>query len=72
MFLKLWANIVGKLSPNITIYRLVGTELKKLLVDFNAGKTQLVLYDQSNINDSLDVKMDGSVLEEKHLLRYWG
>ena len=72
MFLELWSNIVGKLWPNIAIYRLVGTELKKLLVGFNAGKTQLVLYDQSNINDSLAVKIDGSVLEEKHLLRYWG
>ena len=27
MFLSLWSNIVGKLSSNITIYRLVGTEL---------------------------------------------
>ena len=27
MFLKLSSNIVGKLSPNIAIYRLVGTEL---------------------------------------------
>ena len=43
----------------------MGTELKKLLVDFNVGKTKLVLYDQSNINGSIDVKMDGSVLEEK-------
>ena len=38
---------------------------KKWLVDFSAGKTQLVLFDQSNTNDSIDVKMDGSVLEEK-------
>ena len=35
------------------------------LVDFNAGKTQLILFDQSNNNGSIDVKMDGSVLEEK-------
>ena len=39
--------------------------VKKWLVDFNDGKTQLVLLDQSNINGSIDVKMDGSVLEEK-------
>ena len=45
---------------------------KKLLVDFNAGKTQLVLYDQSNINDSIDVKMDGSVLEEKPTFKILG
>ena len=38
---------------------------KKKLVDFNAGKAQLVLFDRSNNNSSLDVKMDRSVLEEK-------
>ena len=38
---------------------------KKWVVDFNAGKTQLVLFDRSNNNGSIDVKMDGSVLEEK-------
>ena len=36
-----------------------------MLVDFNAGKTQLVLFDHSNINGFIDMKMDGSVLEEK-------
>ena len=39
--------------------------LKKWLVDFIAGKTQLVLFDQSNNNGSIDVKMGGSILEEK-------
>ena len=34
---------------------------KKWLVDFNARKTQLVSFDQSNSNGSIDVKMDGSV-----------
>ena len=38
---------------------------KKWLVDFNAGKTQLVLFDRSNNNGSIDVKMGGSILEEK-------
>ena len=38
---------------------------KKCLVDFSAGKTQPVLFDQFNNNISIDVKMDGSVLEEK-------
>ena len=38
---------------------------KKWLVDFNAVKAQLVSFDQSNKNGSIDVKMDGSVLEEK-------
>ena len=45
---------------------------RKRLVDFNAGKTQLVLFDQSKNTGAIDVKMDGSVLEEKHLLRCWG
>ena len=38
---------------------------KKWLTDFNAGKTQLVLFDWSNNTGSIDVKMDGYVLEEK-------
>ena len=38
---------------------------KKWLVDFIAGTTQLVSFDQSNDNGSIDVKMDGSLLEEK-------
>ena len=42
------------------------------LVDLKAGKTQLVLFDWSNKTGSIDVKIDGSVLEEKSSLRYWG
>ena len=34
-------------------------------VDFNAGKTQLVSFDQSNNTSSIDVKMDGSALVGK-------
>ena len=34
---------------------------RKWLVDFNAGKTQLVLFDQSNKSGAIYVKMDGSV-----------
>ena len=36
----------------------------KWLVDFNAGKTQLVSFDRSKNTGAIDVKMDGSVLEE--------
>ena len=36
---------------------------KKWLVDFKAGKTQLVLFDRSN-TVTIDVKMDGSVVEK--------
>ena len=45
---------------------------KKCLVDFNAGKTQLVSFDRSNNNGSIDVKMNGSVLEEKSSFRMLG
>ena len=45
---------------------------KMWLVDFNARKTKLVLNYQTNNTGALDAKMDGSVLEENHLLRCWG
>ena len=38
---------------------------KKCLADFNAGATQLVPFDWANNAGAVDVKMDGSVLEEK-------
>ena len=38
---------------------------KKWLVDFNAGKTELVLFGWSSNNGSIDVKMDGSVIGKK-------
>ena len=44
----------------------------KWLVDFNAGKTQLVSFDRSNNNGSIDVKIDGSVLEEKSSFKMLG
>ena len=36
---------------------------RKWLVDFNAGKTQLVLFDQSNNTGAIDMKMDEPVLK---------
>ena len=45
---------------------------KKWLVDFNAGKTRLVSFDQFNNNSSIDVKMDGSVLEETSSFKMLG
>ena len=45
---------------------------KKWLVDFNAGKIQLVSFDRSNNNSSIDVKMDGSVLQEKSSFKMLG
>ena len=45
---------------------------KKWPVDFNAGKTQLVSFDRSNNTGSIDVKMDGSVLEAKSSFKMLG
>ena len=44
----------------------------KWLVDFNAGKTELVLFDQSNNTGAIDVKINGSVLEEKSSFKILG
>ena len=45
---------------------------KKWLADFNAWKIRLVSFDQSKNNGPIDVKMDGSVLEEKSSFRMLG
>ena len=45
---------------------------RKWLVDFNTGKTLLVLFDQSNNTGAVDVKMDGSVLEKKSSFKVLG
>ena len=42
---------------------------RKSLVGFNAGKSQLVLFDQCNDTGAIDVKMDGPVLQEKSSLK---
>ena len=44
----------------------------RLYVDFNAEETKLVLFDQSNNTGSIDVKMNGSVLEEKPSFKMMG
>ena len=45
---------------------------KKWFVDFNTGKTQLVSFERSNNNGSIDVKMCGSFLEEKSSFKMLG
>ena len=45
---------------------------RKWLVDFNAGKIQLVLFDRSKNTGAIDVKMDGSILEEKTSFKMLG
>ena len=44
----------------------------KRLADFKAGKTQLVSFDQSKNTGDIEVKMDGSVLEEKSSFKMLG
>ena len=46
--------------------------VSKWLVGFNAGKTQLVLFDLFHNTDAIDVKMDGSVVEEKLYFKMLG
>ena len=45
---------------------------RKWLVDFNAGKTQLVSFDRSKNTGAIDVKMDGSILGEKTSFKMLG
>ena len=45
---------------------------RKWLIDFIAGKTQLVLLNSSNNTGAIDVKMNGSVLVEKSPLKMLG
>ena len=45
---------------------------RKWLVDFNAEKTQLVSFDRSNNTGAIEVKMDGSVMEEKSSYKMLG
>ena len=45
---------------------------RKWIVDFNAGKTQRVSFDRPNNTGAIDVKMDGSIFEEKSSLKMLG
>ena len=45
---------------------------KMWLVDFSAGKTQLISFGWFNNNGSINVKMDGFVLEEKSSFKILG
>ena len=63
----LWCNNQNWLLNLNQIYNTLEWS-RKWLVDFNAGKTQLVSFDWSNTG-AIDVKMNGSVLEEKSSLK---
>ena len=56
------------------IYKTLQTRKRSdlLLVDFIAGKTQLVSCDLSNKTGYVDIKMGGSVLEEKSSFKILG
>ena len=54
------------------IYKTLRTGGKNRFLDFNGGKTQLVLFHPSNNNGSIDVKMDGSLLKEKSSFKILG
>ena len=45
---------------------------RKWPIGFNAEKTQLALFDQTNKTGPIDVKMDGSVLEERSSFKILG
>ena len=45
---------------------------RKWLDDFNAGKTQMVSFERINNTGAIDVKINGSILREKIILRCWG
>ena len=45
---------------------------RKGLVDVNARKTQLVSFDRSNNTGPIDVKKEGSVLEENSPFKVLG
>ena len=41
-------------------------------VDFNLGKTHIVLFDRCNNTGTIDIKLDGSVIEEKSSFKMEG
>ena len=45
---------------------------RKWFVDFNAGKTQFVLFERSNNTGAIDHKIDGFVLKEKSSFKILG
>ena len=45
---------------------------RKWLLDFNAGKTQPVLFDWSNNTSAIDVEVDGPAIEENSSFKMLG
>ena len=73
---KLWFKVRNRPQFSLIIWSFLASELesdlwdtmdwdRKWLVDFTAGKTQLVSLERSNNTGAIDVKMDRSVFEKK-------
>ena len=67
----LWQQLELASEPESDLGDTVGWG-RKWLVDFNAGKTQLVLFDWSKNTGAIDLRMDGSALEEKSSFKMLG
>ena len=61
----LWQQLEMASELESDLRETVDWDRKWLVDDFNAEKTQLVSFDRSEDTGTIDVKMDGSVLEEK-------
>ena len=65
----LWQQLESASELNLT-YKTINWG-RNWLVDFNAGKTQLVSFDLSKNTGAIDVNMDRFVPVENHLLKCW-
>ena len=68
MILTIWSGA----TTRIGLLRDTVEWCRKWFVDFNAGRTHLVSFDRSDNTGAIDVKMDGSVLEEKSPFKILG
>ena len=68
-----WSVVTAKIEFCTWIWstRHCGLGQEVALLISKLEKLWLVPFDWSNSTTAIDVKMDGSVLEEKHLLTYW-
>ena len=67
----LWQQLELASEPEFDLWDTVNWD-RKWLADFSAEKPQLVLFDQSNSTDAIDVKMHGSILQEKSSCKMLG
>ena len=69
LFLLYINHLPDDVMCNIAIYVDWG---RKCFADFKSGKTHLVSFDRSNNSGAIDVKMNGSFLEEKSSFKMLG